>query len=95
MQHGLNWDGVYIGFQLRISRVPDTYHMQLWKHMFSLPSVVPAWHSFKMEGTTPLVAPNRGWARANATAQLCHVMIVIVLAASSFLVYVASDYITF
>ena len=53
---GLNWDGCYIGFQLRISRDPDVYNMKLWKHFFTLPSPGPAWHKFEMAGTAPLVS---------------------------------------
>ena len=47
---GANWDGIYIGFQLIISRNPDTYHMALWNHFFGLASNAtehpPPWRRF-------------------------------------------------
>jgi len=52
MRHGLSWDGIYIGFQLRISRSPDTYHMKLWQHKFAPHSQPPQWHKLDLKAAT-------------------------------------------
>ncbi|XP_035688671.1 cytidine monophosphate-N-acetylneuraminic acid hydroxylase-like [Branchiostoma floridae] len=44
---GLFWDDLYIGFQNRISRNPDTFHYKFWNHMqILLPQRPPDWASF-------------------------------------------------
>ncbi|KAI8486726.1 hypothetical protein Bbelb_354740 [Branchiostoma belcheri] len=44
---GLFWDDLYIGFQNRISRNPDTFHFKFWNHMqILLPQQPPDWPGF-------------------------------------------------
>ncbi|CAH1266838.1 Hypp3585 [Branchiostoma lanceolatum] len=44
---GLFWDDLYIGFQNRISRDPDTFHYKFWNHMqILLPQQPPDWPGF-------------------------------------------------
>ncbi|XP_035682762.1 cytidine monophosphate-N-acetylneuraminic acid hydroxylase-like [Branchiostoma floridae] len=44
---GLFWDDLYIGFQNRISRDPDTFHYKFWNHMqILLPEQPPDWTGF-------------------------------------------------
>ncbi|KAI8479813.1 hypothetical protein Bbelb_424720 [Branchiostoma belcheri] len=44
---GLFWDDLYIGFQNRISRHPDTFHFRFWNHMqILLPKQPPDWPGF-------------------------------------------------
>ncbi|XP_019625243.1 PREDICTED: cytidine monophosphate-N-acetylneuraminic acid hydroxylase-like [Branchiostoma belcheri] len=44
---GLFWDDLYIGFNNRISRDPDTFHYKFWNHMqILLPQQPPDWASF-------------------------------------------------
>ncbi|KAI8513473.1 hypothetical protein Bbelb_101120 [Branchiostoma belcheri] len=44
---GLFWDDLYIGFQNRISRDPDTFHYKFWNHMqILLPEQPPDWTNF-------------------------------------------------
>ncbi|XP_066287645.1 cytidine monophosphate-N-acetylneuraminic acid hydroxylase-like [Branchiostoma lanceolatum] len=44
---GLFWDDLYIGFQNRISRDPDTFHYKFWNHMqILLPQQPPDWAGF-------------------------------------------------
>ncbi|XP_014904939.1 cytidine monophosphate-N-acetylneuraminic acid hydroxylase [Poecilia latipinna] len=45
--HGGLWDDLYIGFQNRISRDPDTYHHKFWNHFQTqLPLHGPDWDQF-------------------------------------------------
>uniref|UniRef100_A0A3B5QS99 Cytidine monophosphate-N-acetylneuraminic acid hydroxylase n=1 Tax=Xiphophorus maculatus TaxID=8083 RepID=A0A3B5QS99_XIPMA len=45
--HGGLWDDLYIGFQNRISRDPDTYHHKFWNHFQTqLPLHSPDWEQF-------------------------------------------------
>ncbi|XP_027899882.1 cytidine monophosphate-N-acetylneuraminic acid hydroxylase-like isoform X1 [Xiphophorus couchianus] len=45
--HGGLWDDLYIGFQNRISRDPDTYHHKFWNHFQTqLPLHSPDWDQF-------------------------------------------------
>ncbi|XP_035680899.1 cytidine monophosphate-N-acetylneuraminic acid hydroxylase-like [Branchiostoma floridae] len=47
---GLFWDDLYIGFNNRISRNPDTFHYKFWNHMqILLPQQPPDWASFLRE----------------------------------------------
>eukprot|EP01084_Bolivina_argentea_P027936 51931_1 len=42
LYEGLNWDGLYIGFQMRVNRIPDIYHKKFWQHFYTqLPDVKP------------------------------------------------------
>ncbi|XP_019628544.1 PREDICTED: cytidine monophosphate-N-acetylneuraminic acid hydroxylase-like [Branchiostoma belcheri] len=44
---GLFWDDLYIGFQNRLLRDPDTFHYKFWNHMqILLPQQPPDWDSF-------------------------------------------------
>ena len=65
MQRGLSWDGIYIGFQVRISRSPDTYHMKLWQHKFAPHAEPPQWHKLDLSNATrvPLGEAKRGGCR--------------------------------
>ncbi|XP_071966265.1 cytidine monophosphate-N-acetylneuraminic acid hydroxylase-like isoform X2 [Antedon mediterranea] len=45
--HGLFWDNLYIGFNNRISREPDTFHYLFWNHMqILLKKDLPRWDEF-------------------------------------------------
>ncbi|CAI5779877.1 cytidine monophosphate-N-acetylneuraminic acid hydroxylase isoform X1 [Podarcis lilfordi] len=47
VKHGLLWDDLYIGFQIRLQRDPDIYHHQFWNHFqIKLPLTPPDWKSF-------------------------------------------------
>uniref|UniRef100_A0A8D0BJC8 Cytidine monophosphate-N-acetylneuraminic acid hydroxylase n=1 Tax=Salvator merianae TaxID=96440 RepID=A0A8D0BJC8_SALMN len=47
VKHGLLWDDLYIGFQIRLQRDPDIYHHQFWNHFqIKLPVTPPDWKSF-------------------------------------------------
>lgn len=51
--HGRLWDDLYIGFQNRISRDPDTYHHKFWNHFQTeLPVCGPDWDQFLQEVTS-------------------------------------------
>ncbi|KAF7660197.1 hypothetical protein LDENG_00286600 [Lucifuga dentata] len=53
--HGLLWDNLYIGFQNRISREPDTYHHKFWNHFqIELPLTRPDWDQFLQQETDAL-----------------------------------------
>ena len=42
LYYGLNWDNLYIGFQMRIKRQPDQYHKKFWDHFYTkLPKTPP------------------------------------------------------
>ncbi|XP_070533922.1 cytidine monophosphate-N-acetylneuraminic acid hydroxylase-like isoform X1 [Ptychodera flava] len=44
---GMLWDDLYIGFNNRISRTPDTFHYLFWNHMqILLPLEPPDWDAF-------------------------------------------------
>ncbi|XP_072042665.1 cytidine monophosphate-N-acetylneuraminic acid hydroxylase-like [Amphiura filiformis] len=48
--HGMFWDNLYIGFNNRISREPDTFHYRFWNHMqILLPRDPPDWKKFLEE----------------------------------------------
>ncbi|XP_033099034.1 cytidine monophosphate-N-acetylneuraminic acid hydroxylase-like [Anneissia japonica] len=48
--HGLFWDNLYIGFNNRISREPDTFHYLFWNHMqILLKKEPPQWKKFLKE----------------------------------------------
>ncbi|XP_029017734.1 cytidine monophosphate-N-acetylneuraminic acid hydroxylase isoform X2 [Betta splendens] len=52
--HGCLWDGLYIGFQNRISRDPDVYHHKFWNHFqINLPLSRPDWDRFLQEADSP------------------------------------------
>ena len=36
MLSGQNWDKIYIGFQMMISREPNVYHMPFWDALISI-----------------------------------------------------------
>eukprot|EP00058_Branchiostoma_floridae_P024566 XP_002610056.1 hypothetical protein BRAFLDRAFT_125688 [Branchiostoma floridae] len=45
--HGLFWDDLYLGFQNRLSRDPDTFHFKFWNHVQILLSLQPPdWEGF-------------------------------------------------
>ncbi|XP_070558031.1 cytidine monophosphate-N-acetylneuraminic acid hydroxylase-like [Ptychodera flava] len=47
IKEGNYWDDLYLGFNNRISRSPDTFHFQFWNHMqIVLPLDPPDWQSF-------------------------------------------------
>ncbi|KAI8484179.1 hypothetical protein Bbelb_381330 [Branchiostoma belcheri] len=44
---GLFWDDLYLGFQNRLSREPDTFHFKFWNHVQILLSLQPPdWEAF-------------------------------------------------
>ena len=48
IRYGLGWDSFFIGFNTRIERNPDVYHLPLWNHMSNkLPREPPDWKAFE------------------------------------------------
>ncbi|XP_077994815.1 cytidine monophosphate-N-acetylneuraminic acid hydroxylase-like [Glandiceps talaboti] len=50
VRKGMMWDDLYIGFNNRITRTPDTFHYLFWNYMqILLPMDPPDWSSFLQE----------------------------------------------
>jgi len=59
LQYGLAWDGIYIGFQMMISRSPDTYHIKLWMHHMAPHEEPPQWQQFISNNSTIIPSGER------------------------------------
>ncbi|XP_071812543.1 cytidine monophosphate-N-acetylneuraminic acid hydroxylase-like [Apostichopus japonicus] len=63
VKKGLFWDDLYIGFNNRISREPDTFHYQFWNHMQILLKVAtPNWEGFLADMKAKNTAKRDVWA---------------------------------
>ncbi|XP_071803282.1 cytidine monophosphate-N-acetylneuraminic acid hydroxylase isoform X1 [Asterias amurensis] len=68
VRQGLFWDDLYIGFNNRISREPDTFHYLFWNHMqILLPRTDPDWEGFLRDMKTKGAPQKAIWNPSQAT----------------------------
>ncbi|XP_077862940.1 cytidine monophosphate-N-acetylneuraminic acid hydroxylase-like [Saccoglossus kowalevskii] len=66
MLTGMFWDDLYIGFNNRITRDPDTFHYQFWNYMqVLLPQEPPKWEEFLEEQRAKGARGRSVWAPSN------------------------------